>query len=105
MAPFLLPMMFQLGFGLNPFASGLLILPLVAGSVGMKIVTTRLLRRYSFRRVLRRHRFLFGAHSLSFPLACMIRRRSAAPVFSSGDFGRCAPQYQRPGWSALRLTR
>ena len=52
MAPFLLPTMFQLGFGLNPFASGLLILPLFAGSVGMKIVTTRLLRRYGFRRVL-----------------------------------------------------
>jgi hypothetical protein len=44
-SPFLLPMMFQLGFGLNPFASGLLILPLFAGSVGLKIVTTRLLRR------------------------------------------------------------
>jgi hypothetical protein len=43
---------FQLGFGLNPFASGLLILPLFAGSVGMKIVTTRLLRRYGFRGVL-----------------------------------------------------
>ena len=52
MEPFLLPMMFQLGFGLNPFASGLLILPLFAGSVGMKIVTTRLLRRYGFPRVL-----------------------------------------------------
>ena len=51
MAPFLLPMMFQLGFGLNPFASGLLILPLFAGGLGMKIVTTRLLRRYGFRRV------------------------------------------------------
>jgi EmrB/QacA subfamily drug resistance transporter len=52
MAPFLLPTMFQLGFGLNPFASGLLIVPLFAGSLGMKIVTTRLLRRYGFRRVL-----------------------------------------------------
>ncbi len=52
MAPFLPPTMFQLGFGLNPFASGLLILPLFAGSLGMKIVTTRLLRRYGFRRVL-----------------------------------------------------
>jgi MFS family permease len=52
MAPFLLPTMFQLGFGLNPLASGLLILPLFAGSLGMKIVTARLLRRYGFRRVL-----------------------------------------------------
>jgi hypothetical protein len=50
--PFLLPTMFQLGLGLNPFASGLLILPLFAGSLGMKVVTTRLLRRYGFRRVL-----------------------------------------------------
>jgi EmrB/QacA subfamily drug resistance transporter len=52
MVPFLLPTMFQLGFGLDPFASGLLILPLFAGSLGVKIVTTRLLRRYGFRRVL-----------------------------------------------------
>jgi hypothetical protein len=52
MAPFLLPTMFQLGFGLDPFASGLLIIPLFAGSLGMKIVTTRMLRRYGFRRVL-----------------------------------------------------
>jgi hypothetical protein len=52
MVPFLLPTMFQLGFGLDPFASGLLIIPLFAGSLGMKIVTTRILRRYGFRRVL-----------------------------------------------------
>jgi EmrB/QacA subfamily drug resistance transporter len=52
MAPFLLPTMFQLGFGLNAFASGLLIVPLFAGSLGMKIVTTPLLRGYGFRRVL-----------------------------------------------------
>jgi EmrB/QacA subfamily drug resistance transporter len=52
MVPFLLPTMFQLEFGLDPFASGLLIIPLFAGSFGMKIVTTRMLRRYGFRRVL-----------------------------------------------------
>jgi hypothetical protein len=52
MVPFLPPTMFQLGFGLNPFASGLLIIPLFAGSLGTKIMTTRMLRRYGFRRVL-----------------------------------------------------
>ena len=52
MAPFLLPTMFQLCFGLDPFASGLLTLPLFAGSLGMKIVIARTLRRYGFRRVL-----------------------------------------------------
>ncbi|HYZ61831.1 MAG TPA: MFS transporter [Acetobacteraceae bacterium] len=52
MVPFLLTTMFQLGFGLGPFASGLLTVPLFVGGVGMKIVTTRTLRRYGFRRVL-----------------------------------------------------
>ena len=33
MAPFLLPTMFQLGFGLNPFVSGLLIIPLIREAV------------------------------------------------------------------------
>jgi EmrB/QacA subfamily drug resistance transporter len=50
--PFLLPLMLQLGFGLDPFTSGLLVLVLFAGSLGMKTVTTRTLRRYGFRRVL-----------------------------------------------------
>jgi hypothetical protein len=39
-----LPTTVQLGFGLNPFASGSLVLPLFADGLGMKIVTTRLLR-------------------------------------------------------------
>jgi hypothetical protein len=50
--PFLLPLMFQLAFGLDAFVSGLLVLALFAGSFGMKIATTRTLRRYGFRRVL-----------------------------------------------------
>jgi len=52
MVPFLLLLMFQLGFGLGPFVSGLLIIPLFAGSLATKIVTTRMLCRYGFRRIL-----------------------------------------------------
>jgi hypothetical protein len=51
-SPFVLPTMVQLGFGLNPFASGSLILPLFADGLGMKIVTTRLLRPCGFREAL-----------------------------------------------------
>jgi EmrB/QacA subfamily drug resistance transporter len=50
--PFLLPLMFQLGFGLDAFVSGLLVLALFGGSLGMKVVTTRALRRFGFRQVL-----------------------------------------------------
>ena len=51
-SPFLLPMMFQVGFGLDAFRSGLLMLALFAGNLGMKSVTSPVLRRYGFRSVL-----------------------------------------------------
>ncbi len=50
--PFLLPLMFQVGFGLDAFRSGLLVLVLFAGNVAMKPLTSAVLRRYGFRRVL-----------------------------------------------------
>ncbi len=51
-SPFLLPLMFQVGFGMNAFHSGLFLLALFAGNLGMKSVTTPVLRRFGFRRVL-----------------------------------------------------
>jgi EmrB/QacA subfamily drug resistance transporter len=51
-SPFLLPLMFQVGFGLSAFQSGVLLLALFAGNLGMKTVTTPVLRRFGFRRTL-----------------------------------------------------
>ena len=51
-SPFLLPLMFQVGFGLNAFQAGLLMLGLFAGNLGMKTITTPVLRRFGFRSVL-----------------------------------------------------
>ena len=50
--PFLLPLMFQVGFGMNAFKSGLLTLSVFAGNLSMKLVTTAVMRRFGFRRVL-----------------------------------------------------
>ncbi len=47
--PFLLPLMFQVGFGLDAFRSGLLVLALFIGNVGIKPVTSPILRRFGFR--------------------------------------------------------
>ena len=47
--PFLLPLMFQLGMGMDAFRSGLLLLTLFAGNLGMKVLTSRTLRRFGFR--------------------------------------------------------
>jgi EmrB/QacA subfamily drug resistance transporter len=51
-APFLLPLMFQVGFGLSAATSGLLVLWLFMGNLGMKTLTTRIVRRFGFRGVL-----------------------------------------------------
>ena len=51
-SPFLLPLMFQVGFGLNAFQSGILMLGLFVGNLGMKPATTPVLRRFGFRSVL-----------------------------------------------------
>jgi MFS family permease len=51
-SPFLLPLMFQVGFGLNAFQSGLLMLALFVGNLSMKSVVTPILRRFGFRTVL-----------------------------------------------------
>ncbi len=50
--PFLVPLMFQLGFGMNAFRSGLLTLAIFAGNLSMKLVTTPTMKRFGFRSVL-----------------------------------------------------
>ena len=50
--PFLLPLLFQLGFGLNALESGSLLLIYFAGNMGMKPFTSGILRRFGFRSVL-----------------------------------------------------
>jgi EmrB/QacA subfamily drug resistance transporter len=50
--PVLLPIMFQRGFGMTAFASGLLTLAYAVGNIGMKPLTTPILRRFGFRATL-----------------------------------------------------
>ncbi len=50
--PFLLPLMFQITFGLSAFRSGLYLLGLFAGDLGMKGLVIQVLRRFGFRKVL-----------------------------------------------------
>ncbi|WP_375432412.1 MFS transporter [uncultured Friedmanniella sp.] len=50
--PFLLPLMFQVGFGWSPVRAGLLVLLLFLGNVAIKPATSPLIRRFGFRTVL-----------------------------------------------------
>jgi MFS family permease len=51
-APFLLPLMFQNAFGWSPLKSGVLLLCVFLGNMGIKPLTTPILRRFGFRTVL-----------------------------------------------------
>ena len=51
-APFLLPLMFQVAFGLDAFQSGGLVVAYFVGNLVMKAITTPILRRFGFRSVL-----------------------------------------------------
>lgn len=50
--PFLLAIMLQVGFGLSPFAAGLITFTGAAGSLLMKLVATPIIQRFGFKRVL-----------------------------------------------------
>lgn len=50
--PYILPLFFQIGFGLSAVAAGFLVLAYAAGNLAMKSVTTVILRRFGFRTIL-----------------------------------------------------
>ncbi|WP_433293179.1 MFS transporter [Actinoplanes sp. CA-030573] len=50
--PFLLPLFFQIGFGWSAAHAGLLVIALFAGNIGIKPVTTPLMRRFGMRPVM-----------------------------------------------------
>lgn len=50
--PFLLPLLFQLGLGMPAWQSGLLMMPIAAAAMGMKFISSSLLARFGYRRIL-----------------------------------------------------
>lgn len=72
--PFLLPLMFQLGFGLDPFHSGLITCATAAGAMFMKTLTVAILKRYGFRQVLTVNALLAAAPARAYA-DCSPQRR------------------------------
>ena len=56
--PFLTPMMLQLGFGLTPFASGMITFAGAAGAITMKFTAGPIIRRFGYRPVLLTNTFI-----------------------------------------------
>lgn len=66
--PYLLPLLFQVGFGLNALASGGFVLVYFVGNLGIKPITSPVLRRFGFRNVL----FVNGLMGGASVMACAL---------------------------------
>lgn len=66
--PFLLPLLFQVGFGMDPFHAGLLVLAVFAGNLSIKPATTPLIRWLGFKKLL----LINGALNVLALLACAL---------------------------------
>ena len=117
-APFLLPLMFQVGMGFGAIRSGFLVLAVFAGNLAMKAVTTQVLRRFGFRAVLAANGIL-AALSLALcgllrpetPVAVTLVLLFASGLFRSMQFTSLAtiafadvPRPLMPGANALAST-
>jgi MFS family permease len=113
--PFLLPLMFQLAFGMSPFVAGLLVLVYMSGNLLMKTVTTPILRWFGFRTVLLVNGVLNAAAILACglvspgtPLPLVLAVLFLAGAFRSMSFTACntlafaeVPPERRAGATAL----
>lgn len=66
--PFLLPLMFQVGFGMNAFQAGSLVLAVFVGNLTIKPATTPLIRWLGFKKLL----LINGALNILALLACAL---------------------------------
>jgi EmrB/QacA subfamily drug resistance transporter len=91
--PLLLPLLYQLGLGMPPWESGLLMMPTAAAAMGMKFLSSRLLRRHGFRQTLIVNTVLAGLTICLFslvtpntPLAVIVALGLAQGLFNSLQF-------------------
>ncbi|UYW74396.1 MFS transporter [Pseudocitrobacter faecalis] len=52
MLPFMTPVFLQIGLGFSPFHAGLMMIPMVLGSMGMKRIVVQVVNRFGYRNVL-----------------------------------------------------
>ncbi len=66
--PFLLPLLYQIGLGLTPIQSGLLIMPQAAAAMSTKVLMPKILDRFGYRSVLVANTLILGVLLMLFAL-------------------------------------
>lgn len=80
MLPFMTPLFLQLGLGYTPFHAGLMMIPMVVGSMGTKRIIVQLVNRLGYRRVLTGATLALAAINLIFPLVALAGWTYAIPM-------------------------
>ncbi len=75
--PFLLPLMFQDGFGWDPLKAGVMVAAVFVGNIGIKPATTPLIRRFGFKPVLV---FASFASAVTFALCAFLDAQTPEPM-------------------------
>ncbi|WP_285314392.1 MFS transporter [Pseudarthrobacter sp. fls2-241-R2A-168] len=75
--PFLLPLMFQAGFGWSPLHAGAMVAAVFIGNIGIKPATTPLIRRFGFRAMLV---FASLASAATFALCALLTPDTPQPL-------------------------
>ncbi|MFZ1873975.1 MAG: MFS transporter [Chania sp.] len=72
MLPFMTPLFLQIGMGFSPFHAGLMMIPMIIGSMSMKGIVVQTVNRFGYRHVLVATTLLLAVVSLTLPLVAML---------------------------------
>ncbi len=94
--PFLLPLLYQLGLGLPAWESGLLMMPAAAAAMFMKVLSSRLLRRFGYRQVL-----VVNTVLIACGIACYSLVRPGSPLVAIVAIGLAVGLFNSLQFSSL----
>ncbi|WP_427004764.1 MFS transporter [Pseudarthrobacter sp. H2] len=93
--PFLLPLMFQAGFGWDPLHAGIMVAAVFVGNIGIKPATTPLIRRFGFKPVLV---FASLSSAATFALCALLDAHTPEPLIFA--LLVCSGAFRSIGFSA-----